>query len=149
MRAKLLLLTIVMMFYGIARADVQSENSCYFYTPRPDDRIKPIHFALRTYFDTDLKKEVGAFVQYNNSKAIIPLVYFKYVPTDTDDPGLGNYEIYRLEIVGKKITGEYMFAQTGAGNQQGKYVRYTNFRTGEKISLQYTSGDEPDCKIVN
>ena len=135
--------------FGAARADVQSETSCYSYSPRPNEHTKPIQFALRTYVDTDLKKEIGAFVQYNGSKDIIPLVFSKFVPTDTEDPGLGNYEIYRTEIVDKKITGEYMFAQTGAGNKQGKYAKYTNFRTGKQISLQYSSAEGTDCKIVN
>jgi len=142
------LLAIVTFSCGIARADVQSETACYVYVPR-DGSNKPIKFALRTYVDKDLKKEVGAFVQYNSSKENIPLVFTKYVSTDTDSPDLGNYEISRVEIVDKKIAGEYVFIQSGAGNTQGKYVVYTKPKSGKKITFMYTGDNDVDCKIVN
>jgi hypothetical protein len=86
MKIRALLSIIVMMSYGVAKADVQSEISCYGYVPHSNNHVsKPITFVLHTYVDTDLKKEIGAFVQYNRSTDIIPLVFSKYVPTDTDD----------------------------------------------------------------
>jgi hypothetical protein len=136
-----------MTFYGIARADVQADISCYGNVPLPNNHLnKPVKFVLHTYVDTDLKREIGAFIQYSTSKEVIPLVFSKYVP-DTEDPDLGNYELYRIEIIDKKITGEYMFAQTGAGNKQGKYVKYTNFRTGKTILLTHTAHGDSNCKI--
>ena len=102
--------------------------------------------ALRTYVDQDLKKEVGAFVQYNGSKQIIPLVLTRHVSTNTDSPDLRNYEISRLEINEKKVAGEYVFAQTGAGVTQGKYVKYRSAKTGKVVTFQY-AGDDASCKI--
>ena len=64
---------------------------------------------MRTYEDKDLKKEVGAFIQYSSSKEIIPVVFAKYISTDTDSPGLGNYEISRVEILDSKVNGVYVF----------------------------------------
>jgi len=148
MNIRICLLAIVTFSCGIVRADVQSETACYVYVPR-DSSSKPIKLALRTYVDKDLKKEVGAFVQYNASKETIPLVFTKYVSTDTDSPNLGNYEISRVEIVDKKIAGEYVFIQSGAGNTQGKYVVYTKSKTGKKITFMYTGDNHADCKIVN
>jgi hypothetical protein len=148
MNIRIYLLAIVTFSCGIARADVQSETACYVYVPR-DSSSKPVKFALRTYVDKDLKKEIGAFVQYHASKEIIPLVFTKYVRTETDSPNLGNYEISRVEIVDKKIAGEYVFIQSGAGIAQGKYVVYTKSKTGKHITFMYTGDNDADCKIVN
>ena len=107
---------------------------------------KAVQLALRIYIDRDLNKEIGAFVQYDGSKKTIPLVLAAYVNTDTDAPDLGNYKISRVEIVDKKVAGEYLFVQAGSGIRQGKYVKYTNARTGKVVTFQY-SGDDPSCRI--
>ncbi len=146
MKIKIFLLSTIMLICGMARAEIQSETSCYVYIPH-DNSSKHIQLALRTYVDKDLKKEVGAFIQYNGSKETIPLVFAKYVSTDTDSPNLGNYEISRIEIVDKKITGEYIFSQTGAGNTQGKSVEYKKFKTGKSMTFMYMGDDDPSCKI--
>lgn len=129
-----------------ASADVRSETSCYVRVP-PGASSKPIRMTLRTYVDQDLGKEIGAVVQYNGSKDIIPLVFVKYVATDTDSPGLGNHELSRLEIHDRKVAGEYVFVQAGAGLRQGKYVKYTSSTTGKTVTLLYTGPDDPECKI--
>jgi len=146
MKIRIFFLTMIMLGSGIARADVQSDTACYVHVPH-DEVSKHIRFVVRSYFDNDLKKEIGAFVQYNGSKEIIPLVFTKYVATDTDSPGLGNYEISRIEINNKKVTGEYIFYQTGAGHTQGKYVKYINEKTGKTTSFMETDADDPSCKI--
>jgi hypothetical protein len=135
-----------MLGSGIARADVQSETTCYMYESQTT-ASKDILLVVRTYLDNDLKKEVGAFAQYNGSKEIIPLVFKKYVATDTDSPGLGNYEISRIEIKDKKVTGEYIFFHTGAGHTQGKYVIYKNAKTGKATLFMEIPDDNPSCKI--
>ena len=145
MNIKPILLTIIVLGSGMARAEVQAETSCYSMVP-PGKSSKPIRLALRTYIDQDLKKEVGAFIQYNGSKISIPLVLTKHVNTDTDAPDLGNYEATRIEIVEKKVAGEYVFAQTGAGVTQGRYVKYRNGKTGKVVTFQH-AGDDPSCKV--
>ena len=108
---------------------------------------KLLQLAVRTYEDKDLKKEVGTFVQYNSSKEIIPVVFTKYTRTDTDSPGLGNYEISRVEVSDGKVNGEYFFVQTGAGSTQGRYVKYTNLKTGRSTIFMHTGDNDPACKI--
>ena len=141
-------IAIIFFSCGFAKAEVQSQTTCYFNVPR-DTSSKQIQFALRTYEDEDLKKEIGAFVQYGGSKEIIPLVFNKYTNTDTDSPDLGNYEISRIEISKNKVTGEYIFVQTGAGNTQGKYVKYINYKTGKSMTFMAIGDDDPSCKINN
>jgi hypothetical protein len=143
---KLFFLATAMLSCGIATADVKSETTCYSRAP-PGQSSKSIHLTLRTYVDQDLQREIGAFVQYNGSKEVIPLVFTKHVRTDIDSPDLGNYEISRIEISDKKVAGEYVFAQTGAGIAQGKYVTYKNSKTGKVVTFQHTGDDDPACKI--
>jgi len=146
MNTRIFCLATIMLCNGLARADVQSETTCYMHESQTTE-LKDILLVVRTYLDNDLKKEVGAFAQYNGSKEIIPLVFTKYVAIDTDSPGLGNHEITRLEINDKKITGDYVFFQTGAGHTQGKYVRYKSAKTGKTINFMEISEDNPSCKI--
>ena len=94
-----------------------------------------------------MKKEVGLFVQYNDTKDIIPLVFGKRVNKDIASPGLRNHEESMTEIVGEKVTGVYMFVQTGAGSTQGKYVHYTNANTGKSVTLQHTGAEDSSCKV--
>lgn len=145
MKIKPIFLAFIFFGSGMAKADVLAETSCYSMVP-PGKTSKPVRLTLRTYVDQDLKKEVGAFVQYNGSKETIPLVFAKYVSMDTDSPDLGNYEISRIEINEKKVTGEYIFSQSGAGNTQGKSVKYKSAKTGKAVTFQYV-GDDPSCKI--
>ena len=145
MKIKPVFIATLVLVSGFARAEIHVETVCYSMVP-PGKMSKPVRMALRTYVDQDLKREVGAFVQYNGSKQIIPLVMTKNVSTDTDSPDLGNYETSRVEISEKKVGGEYVFAQTGAGITQGKYVKYRSAKTGKVVTFQY-AGDDASCKI--
>ena len=147
MKTRSFLLAIIVFSSHIARADVQLKTACYVHVPR-DGYSKSIQFVLHTYVDNDLKREVGAFVQYHSSKEIIPLVFTKYVSTDADSPELGNYEISRIEIIDKKISGEYVFIQSGAGVTQGRYAVYTKYKTGKNIIFMYAGDDDKACKVV-
>lgn len=129
-----------------AQSEIQVETECYFGIPQGQDS-KAVRMIFQRYVDLDLKKEVGSFVQYNDTKEVVPLVFGKHVPTDTDSPDLGNYEEYRTEIVGKKVTGEYMFVQTGAGHRQGRYVRYTSAKTAKSVIFQYVGNNDGSCKV--
>lgn len=138
-------LAIIFFASGMARAEVHSETTCYSMVP-PGKSSKPVRLALRTYVDQELKKEIGAFVQYSGSREIIPLVLTKHVSTDTDSPELGNDEISRIEISAKKVAGEYVFTQSGAGVTQGRYVKYKSAKTGKAVTFQF-SGADPYCTI--
>jgi hypothetical protein len=130
----------------IAQAEVVAETSCYVRTS-PGKDARPVQLVFRRYVDQELKKEVGAFVQYNQSKDVIPLVFVRRVDTDTDSPELGNHEITRVEIVGGKAAGQYLFVQTGAGNGQGKYVRYTNAKGAKPVIFQHTGDEDSSCRV--
>ena len=133
---------------GTAAAAIQAATTCYVGDSRPNSKVN-VQLAVRTYTDTDTdtKKEIGAFAQYNGAKSSVPLVFVKFVPTDTDSPGLGNYELTRVEVVDKKVTGEYRFVQTGAGNRQGRYVTYKSAKFPKPIVLQQGYENDPQCKF--
>jgi hypothetical protein len=143
---KLLCMALALLASGTAAAEIEAQTTCYAGDSRPNSKVHA-HLAVRTYTDTDTHKEIGAFAQYNHAKSSIALVFVKLVPTDTDSPGLGNYELTRLEVVGTKVTGEYVFVQTGAGIRQGRYVTYKSAKFPKPILLQKTSDDSGDCKF--
>lgn len=86
------LLAAALLGGASVRAEIVSETSCYVRTS-PGKVAKPVQMVLRRYIDQELNKEVGAYVQYNQSKDMIPLVFVKHVDTDTDSPRLCNHEI--------------------------------------------------------
>ncbi len=143
---KPLLMALALLASGTAAAEIQATTSCYAGDSRPNSKVN-VHLAVRIYTDTETLKEIGAFVQYNNAKSSIPLVFVKFVPTDTDSPGLGNYELTRVEVVDKKVTGEYVFVQTGAGNRQGRYVTYKSAKYPKPVLLQQSDENDPRCKF--
>ena len=137
---------LALLATGTTAAEIQAVTSCYVGDSRPNSKVH-VHLAVRTYTDTDTQKEIGAFAQYNHAKSSIPLVFIKFVPTDTDAPELGNYELTRVEVVDKKVTGEYVFIQMGAGNRQGRLVTYKSAKFPKPIVLQYIGADDSDCKF--
>ncbi|WP_444845304.1 hypothetical protein [Duganella caerulea] len=141
-----ILIAAALLASGTAAAEIKSETSCYSGDSRPGSKVH-LSLAVRIYTDTENNKEIGAFAQYNGAKTSIPLVFVKYVPTDTDEPGLGNYELTRVEVVDKKVTGEYVFVQTGAGIRQGRYVTYKSAKYPKPILLQKSYEDDPSCKF--
>jgi hypothetical protein len=139
-----LLLVAALAAAGVAHAGVEVAETCWVHVSRgKSDRDTA--FTLRTYRDTELGKEIGAVVQYTGSKETIPVVFTKYVETDTDDPGLGNYELSRVEVLDGKIGGEYIFSQTGAGIRQGKGAAYRKSKTSKPILFFYSSHEPGAC----
>jgi hypothetical protein len=143
---KSILIAVALLASGTAAAEIKAVTSCYDGDSRPNSKVRA-HLAVRTYIDTETNKEIGAFAQYNRSKSSIPLVFVKLVPTDTDSPELGNYELTRVEVVDKKVTGEYVFVQTGAGNRQGRYVTYKSAKYPKPILLQQGYENDPRCQF--
>lgn len=143
---KSIFMAVALLASGTAAAEIKAVTLCYDGDSRPNSKVH-VHLAVRTYTDTETNKEIGAFAQYNNSKESIPLVFVKFVPTDTDSPDLGNYELTRVEVVDKKVTGEYVFVQTGAGNRQGRYVTYKSARHPRPVLLQQGDENDPRCKF--
>lgn len=146
---KFLLIFLASAFFCISgHSEIISETSCYSYTSR-EKPYKTINFALRTYFDVELNKEVGAVIQYSSSKKTIPLVFLKYIKTDQENPGLENYEIHRLEVVGEKVTGVYILQKTGAGNKSGVFIEYKNYEKNKSVIFMKSGGemDDPSCTL--
>jgi hypothetical protein len=139
------LFCVTILGASIAHAEVQVEESCWTHAAR-GGADKRIQFVLKTYTDTDLGREVGAFVQYVGSKRTIPLVFTNIVRKDMeDDPDAGNYELTRIEIVDGKIGGEYIFAQIGHGIRQGRMVTYRKFKTAKPITFYRSSDGDGGC----
>lgn len=130
---------------SIAHAEVKVEESCWTH-PARGRSDKRIQFILKAYTDTDLSREVGAFVQYVGSKDMIPLVFTNFVKTDMEEnPDAGNYEITRVEVINGKISDEYVFSQVGLGIRQGKMVTYRKSKTAKAITFYYSSDGEGGC----
>lgn len=143
---KTILVAVALFLSGTAAAEIKSETFCYSGDSRANSQVH-LRLAVRAYTDTENNKEIGAFAQYNGAKESIPLVFVKYIPTDVDSPGLGNYELTRVEVVGRKVTGEYVFVQTGAGIRQGRYVTYKSAKYPKPILLQEGYENDPRCKF--
>jgi hypothetical protein len=146
MKPSALLLVAALAATGWARADVEVEDTCWVHTsPGKSDRATK--FVLRTYRDTALGKEIGAVVQYAGSRETIPVVFTQFVETDPDEPGLGNYELTRVEVLNGRVSGEYVFFQTGAGIRQGRGVAYRKSKTSKPVLFQYTSSEYGTCAL--
>lgn len=78
MMIKALFVALALIAGSNAAAEIQIQTTCYAGDSRPNSKVyvKP---AVRTYTDTETKKEIGAFAQYNNGKSAIPLVFVKSV----------------------------------------------------------------------
>jgi hypothetical protein len=146
MKEKIFLFLMVWAFLtDAAQADVKVETVCYGSQLR-DHSAGYYGLLLRTYYDEDLKREIGAFVQYNK-KSFIPVVFEKIIKTDQNDPELGNFELRRTEIINGKETGVYLLIQSGAGVKQGSYLEYRSKKTNES-SRFFEIGREVDCVEV-
>lgn len=137
-----LFLIVWTLSINTSQANVNVETICYGTQPK-DHSAKYYGLLMRTYYDTDLQREVGASVQYNK-KSFIPLVLEKITKTDQDNPELGNFELRRTEIINGQATGAYLLIQSGAGVRQGKYLEYRNKKTnGSEIFFEI--GEEGTC----
>ena len=144
MKCSSLLFAAALAATGWAHAGVEVEDTCWVHTSRgKSDR--DAKFVLRTYEDTELGKEIGAVIQYTGSRETIPLVFTKFVETDPDEPGLGNYELTRVEILNGRIGGEYVFFQEGAGIRQGKGAAYRKSKTSKPVLFEYLSIEYGTC----
>lgn len=132
-------------FFGLsANAEVGINISCFVHQTSSVP-AKFIKFTLRSYFDNDIKKEIGGFIRYESKKHEIPIVFEKHVETDKDNPGLGNFENHWLEIFEGKVTGRYVLIQTGGGNRQGQYIDYYPSNSKKVMAFQ-KYGNDNDCR---
>lgn len=104
-----------------SQAEVKTKTICYGYQPK-NRSAEYYSVLLRTYYDTELQREIGSFVQYNKNSSI-PLVFDKNINADPDNPELGNFEIRRLEILDGQITGTYLLVQKWRGSQKREVSR--------------------------
>ncbi len=119
-------------------AGVVVESRCYGYQVRAHNESQ---FSLRMniYRDEMSGKEIGANVQYREN-AFIPIAYWKTEETD-EDKVLGNYQIHRVEVIGGKITGEYVNVRTGAGIKQGSYLLYKKYNDRKQYIFFENEGE--------
>lgn len=133
------------LLISISQAEVLVETVCYGNQPRGNS-AEYFGLLLHTYYDTNMRREIGAFVQYNKN-SFIPLVFEKISKVDQNDPQLGNFELRRIEIINGKATGTYLLVQSGAGIRQGKYLEYKNKKTN-RSSIFFEIGEEDACVEV-
>jgi len=126
-----------------AHADVSVASGCYEKTPEAVGKSTPFFF-FQSYYDNDLLEDVGAFVSYNNSNSRILLVFSNEV--QGEGPNEGEYQKFWLEVVGKKVTGQYVEQGNYNGNPGGKYIKYTSFKTNQATVFRIAMIDSP-CTV--
>jgi hypothetical protein len=124
---KIALLWIVAALVSLpTHAVVSIESGCYRQTPQLVGTNNSFLF-FQSYRDEDLLEEVGAFVSYNNSEKRIALLFSDEVQGEGANEG--DYQKIWLEVVGRKVTGQYVEHGNYSGNSAGKHMKYTNFKT--------------------
>lgn len=98
-------------------------------------------FFFKSYRDEDDHTYIGGFVNYNNSKLSISVVY------DSEVQGVGGYsgDFQRtwLEIVDRKITGQYVEYGNYDGNPGGRYIKYTGYKDGRVVLFRISMNNSP------
>ena len=137
---KLLFWTIATLLSLHAHAGVSVESGCYEQTPRAAGKSNPFFF-FQSYRDDDLQEDVGAFLSYNNSKNRISLVFSDEVQGEGTNEG--DYQKFWLEVVGKKVTGQYVERGNYSGNAGGRHIKYTSFKTNRVTVFRIAMIDSP------
>lgn len=137
---KISLLGISALWLLSANAGVNVESGCYVRTPEGLGKNTQF-FLIQSYYDDELQGYVGAFVDYNNSKNRISLVFADEV--QGDGVATGDYQRYWLEIENKKVTGQYVEYGTYSGNAGGNYIKYTNSKQKKVTLFRIATIDSP------
>jgi hypothetical protein len=117
-----------------AYCEVSQEDYCF--SPVGGNASR---FELRTYFDDSVKWS-GAFVKYEKSKELIPLVLadFKEDPTTEGRPS--ELTAKWLEVSKGAITGEYEMVSQG-GNIES--MSYKNYRSQKTYDFEFDINAKP------
>lgn len=137
---KLLICIFAALLCLRVHAGVSVESGCFEQTPKAVGKSSAFFF-FQSYHDDDLQEDVGAFVSYNNSKNRISLVFSDEV--QGEGPNEGDYQKFWLEVVGKKVTGQYVEQGNYSGNPGGKYIKYTSFKTNRVTVFRIAMIDSP------
>lgn len=123
---------------GVANAEVTVQTLCF-----SSQKNRRLELTLRKYLDEELQQEVGALVRYSNSNKLIPLAF----KGDENSDERVAYELHWLEIVDKKITGEYSFIKPLNATVDGAYVVYKNFKTNKQTTFTPSSKSGTECSF--
>ncbi|MBN3727105.1 hypothetical protein [Burkholderia sp. Ac-20379] len=109
---------------GAAHAKVEQDLRCF----KSGDGASPIRFEFRMFSDSDSNWS-GGYVRYKGAKQVIPIVLKSEQATEMapDRP----YEVVStwVEIVGGKVTGEYVMDSQGAIVSSMTYTKFSPRRT--------------------
>ncbi|RYX90547.1 MAG: hypothetical protein EOO28_28830 [Comamonadaceae bacterium] len=121
-------------------AAVISETLCYRALPKNKNK-SAIKLTIKKYYDEELGQQVGAIVRYNTSKETIPLSVIE----DAIDDENNDYEIHWLEVINKKVTGEYVFMKPKGATVLGAYIIYKNQRLGKELAFSPSGETGNEC----
>lgn len=131
---------IITLFWLLsAKANLNVESGCYVVIPEKNEK-KVSFFFIRTYYDEQIQERIGALLNYNNSKEHIALVFFDEIQ---EESATTDYRRIWLEVVGKKVTGQYVEYGAYSGNGGGRHIKYTNFRTNKVATFRIAMIDAP------
>ena len=110
-----------------AHAGVSIESACYQSESSHGvaGKVK-VFFLFKSYRDDDAQEYIGGIVNYNNSKSSISVVYDDEVQERGGSSGA--FQRTWLEIINRKITGQYVEYGNYDGNPGGRYIKYTGFK---------------------
>lgn len=141
---KISLTWIVAIFLSLqANAGVNIEAGCYQQLLLPPGGTGSF-FYFQSYRDERIMENIGALLNYNNSKNYISLIFHDEI--QNRGSGVDEYKKYWLEIIERRITGQYVEVGSYGGNPGGRYIKYTNFKTNKVTTFRLTTIDSP-CAI--
>ena len=120
---KKILALVILIFSVPAYCEVSVEDYCFASAGE-----KNVRFELRTYFDDSVKWS-GAFVKYEKSKELIPVVLESVKEDATEEGRPAELTRKWLEISGGAVTGEYEMTSQGANIESMSYKGYKNKKT--------------------
>lgn len=135
-----LLIVIIVLLPLRVYAGINKESGCYQQVEKAAGKGTPFFF-FQSYRDDDLEEYVGAFVNYNNSKNRISLVFHDEIQGEGSSEG--EYQKYWLEVINKKVTGQYVEHGNYKGNAGGRYIKYTAFRSNRTVVFRIAMVDNP------
>ncbi|WP_148289699.1 hypothetical protein [Ideonella sp. B508-1] len=125
-----------------AHAGVSIESACYQSESSHGAAGKAsAFFRFKSYRDDDAQKYIGGIVNYKNSKSSIPVVYDDEV--QAGEGSSGSFQRTWLEIINRKIVGQYVEYGGYDGNPGGRYIKYTGFKDNRVVVFRVVMNDAP------
>jgi hypothetical protein len=130
---KLLIIFIILGFPIRAYCEINVEDYCFAAVGQ-----KGVRFELRTYFDDSVKWS-GAFLRYEKSKEMIPLVLEKVEEDVTSEGRSAELTRKWLEILEGNVTGEYEMKSQGASIES---MSYKNYKTKKSFDFMFDANSQ-------